>query len=187
MAHGGKGIFGIVKNGHGVHFWQDFWVPEVGALSDHSLMVLTYMDRRLSVKDYSVNGDWNWPLLYTVLPLPICAKLASIRVPSGDMEDYPVWFFAADGNFSIKFACEVLHDIEVPVPAEFNFQSIWKLKTPPQINTFLWKVAHHRLMTNLERNERGIAASDVCPWCNLHPESIMHVLRDCEVTLEMWE
>lgn len=114
-----------------VHFWQDFWVPEVGALSDHSLMVLTYMDRRPSVKDYSVNGDWNWPLLYTVLPLAICAKLASIRVPSGDMEDYPVWFFAADGNFSIKFACEVLHDIAVPVPAEFNFQSIWKLKTPP--------------------------------------------------------
>lgn len=64
---------------------------------------------------------------------------------------------------------------------------MWKLHTPPRINTFLWKVAHHRLMTNSERHLRGIAASDLCPRCNLQSETIMHTLRDCKIVLEMWE
>lgn len=42
-------------------------------------------------------------------------------------------------------------------------------------------------MTNLERNARGISPSDLCSHCHLYPESIVHVLCDCEVTLEMWE
>lgn len=41
-------------------------------------------------------------------------------------------------------------------------------------------------MTNEERKLRGITDSDICPRCNVHPESIMHVLRDCEGTLELW-
>lgn len=42
-------------------------------------------------------------------------------------------------------------------------------------------------MTNLERFDRGITDSNLCPRCNLQPESIMHVLRDCEGTLELWQ
>lgn len=75
-------------------------------------------------------------------------------------------------------------DREAPT---FRFDAIWKLHTPPRINTFLWRVAHHRLMTNSERHLRGIADLNLCPRCHLYPETVMHVLRDCEITLELWE
>lgn len=42
-------------------------------------------------------------------------------------------------------------------------------------------------MTNLERSTRGITNSALCPRCNLYPESILHLLRDCEIILELWE
>lgn len=42
-------------------------------------------------------------------------------------------------------------------------------------------------MTNQERADRGIASSNLCHHCHLYPESILHVLRDCEDTLELWE
>lgn len=42
-------------------------------------------------------------------------------------------------------------------------------------------------MTNLERHERGISTSNLCSQCNDHPESILHLLRDCEGILEIWE
>lgn len=42
-------------------------------------------------------------------------------------------------------------------------------------------------MTNEEHKVRRITASDTCPRCNQQPESILHILRDCEITLELWE
>lgn len=42
-------------------------------------------------------------------------------------------------------------------------------------------------MTNLERFDRGITDSDLCPCCNTYPESILHVLQDCEGTLDIWQ
>lgn len=67
------------------------------------------------------------------------------------------------------------------------FKLIWKLPTPPRINTFIWKVAHGRLMTNSQRLEYRICNSDLCPRCVQQPESILHVLRDCECVLQLWE
>lgn len=46
---------------------------------------------------------------------------------------------------------------------------------PHASTLFLWKVAHHRLMTNYERLNRGLTDSALYPRCNLHPESILHV------------
>lgn len=62
-----------------------------------------------------------------------------------------------------------------------------KLPLPPRVKTFIWRVAHSRLMTNATRKERGISDSDTCPRCLQHPETIMHVLRDCKSSLELWE
>lgn len=69
---------------------------------------------------------------------------------------------------------------------QFPFAHIWKLKTPPRINLFLWRVAHDRLMTNMERERRGISDNGLFPRCQQAPESIMHLLRDCEFAMDLW-
>lgn len=51
---------------------------------------------------------------------------------------------------------------------------------PKWYQAFLWKVSHERLMTNVERMKRHMASTDMCPRCNICPETVMHVLRDCE-------
>lgn len=42
-------------------------------------------------------------------------------------------------------------------------------------------------MTNSERFGKGISSSDLCLQCHLYKEIIMHILRDCKCTLELWE
>lgn len=78
-------------------------------------------------------------------------------------------------------------DLEKPQHGDVPFATIWKIKAPPRVNLFIWKVAHDRLMTNVERTRRGMTGSDLCPRCSQAPETIMHVLRDCEFALTIWE
>lgn len=73
-------------------------------------------------------------------------------------------------------------------PSAFPSKLVWKLPTPPpRINAFLWRIAHNRLMTNATRFERGVSGTAHCLRCHQQDESIMHVLRDCDGAIELWE
>lgn len=42
-------------------------------------------------------------------------------------------------------------------------------------------------MTNVERCHRGFVDSNTCPFCLQQPETVIHVLRDCEAISVIWE
>lgn len=146
-------------------------------LSDHSLGPLSNFDLNRPVAAFAVQGAWDWASLNQSLHENVCNIIASIRAPSPGSEDLPVRLHSADGLFSIKSTYSLLHDGELVHPnSDFPFGLIWKLRTPPSVNTFVWKVAHHRLMNNSERHSRGISGSGLCPRCHTYPESILHLL-----------
>lgn len=165
----------------------DSWVPGGGTLGDHALTPIRLLDWNLFVHNFTVQDDWDWSTLRQLLPADICTRIASIKPPCPGADDFPIWQHSNDGYFSIKSAYLHLFNDLNGDPPHFPFRLIWKLKTPPRVNTFLWHVAHNRLMTNATRFKRGISDSASYPWCQQQDESIMHVLRDCEGTLEMWE
>lgn len=61
-----------------------------------------------------------------------------------------------------------------------------RVQSPNRIKAFLWKLAHGKLLTNIERNRRGMTAYVICSRCNSNPETIMHILRDCEEAQQCW-
>lgn len=71
-------------------------------------------------------------------------------------------------------------------PTRFSFKHVWSWLGPQRNRTFLWQVAHGRLLTNADRVARGISFDDVCPCYKEHPDTIMHVLRDCEDVKNFW-
>lgn len=117
-----KGILWVVKCGHGVRFWLDPWVPEMGILSNHALVDISDNARNYYVSAYSENGGWNWAVLQ--LPSHVCSKIASLQPPEESLDDYPIWRFAADGVFSLRSAFEVLYDDSISETPTFNFTAI---------------------------------------------------------------
>ncbi|XP_019166605.1 PREDICTED: uncharacterized protein LOC109162339 [Ipomoea nil] len=67
------------------------------------------------------------------------------------------------------------------------WKSIWKLKVPRRINSFVWLLKHKTLMTNAERKHHGFIVNGRCTSCYMHEEDILHCLRDCAVAKELWE
>lgn len=106
------------------------------------ILILMSLIGKKSVAAYSNNSDWDWSVLHQ-LPPSVCQVIASIHPPSAGHDDYPFWVHSADWIFSIKSAYGVLaHDLENG-SSDFPFDLIWKIRTPPRVNTFIWKVAHH--------------------------------------------
>ncbi|KAJ1426554.1 Ribonuclease H domain [Sesbania bispinosa] len=78
--------------------------------------------------------------------------------------DYPAWKFAANGEFSIKTVYDYLMETSAGrAPMGVVFKTI------------------------CERLRRGMTNSDLCPGCQVAPENLIHLLRDCEVVAELWE
>nr|POE69125.1 putative ribonuclease h protein [Quercus suber] len=63
---------------------------------------------------------------------------------------------------------------------------IWKLKTLPKIQIFLWKCLHLSLLVKSILALRGISSLGGCENCFDNEESITHVLRDCPIAKYLW-
>ena len=63
--------------------------------------------------------------------------------------------------------------------------AIWNNYAPNKCRLFLWLAHKDRLYTNERRCRRGIATTDMCPFCN-DSESINHLLFSCVQIRPIW-
>lgn len=90
-------------------------------------------------------------------------------------------------SLSSKSAYQVVR--EEVVEAETHdpiFEKVWQWQGPRRYQAHLWKIAHESLLTNSERFRHGMASNDLCPRCQMCPETVMHAIRDCEEVQSFW-
>lgn len=57
---------------------------------------------------------------------------------------------------------------------------------PAKVQYFYWLCIHNVLLTNEMRFKMGLAANPLYQHCSLECEDIMHCLRDCPHSSEVW-
>ncbi|KAF3946154.1 hypothetical protein CMV_027546 [Castanea mollissima] len=68
----------------------------------------------------------------------------------------------------------------------FDGDWIWKASTIPKIKCFVWQCLHKSIPVNTILAARVMEFSPVSHLCREGSESILHVLRDCHVTRNLW-
>lgn len=63
---------------------------------------------------------------------------------------------------------------------------IWKLKTAPKIQHFIWKSIKGALAVRSRLQSRGILSDVTCPSCHCGPETVCHTLFNCPMALQAW-
>lgn len=136
---------------------------------------------------YACDGQWDWPALQNLLPLDVCNRIV-IKPPSHGRADFPCWNSASDGNFTLKSTFSFLQDLDEEVAA-INplFEKVWSWKGSNRYRAMLWKLAHGRLLTNEERFKRHMTNDNLCPRCQGGPETLLHMLRDCDEVQSFWQ
>lgn len=99
--------------------------------------------------------------------------------------DRLIWRKSLSGNLTVKEAyhalCEPLGDTSDEI-----WSLIWKIKVPQRYRVFLWKVANERVMTNEVRARFGMTNCSTCTLCHIDYETLLHVLRNCSFTKNIW-
>ncbi|KAA3461669.1 LINE-1 reverse transcriptase isogeny [Gossypium australe] len=176
-----------VGDGSTIRGWKDTWIPDVGPLFPY---VFTHYRLNLdsTLKDWVLQDDsWNVDMLRIWLSEDMIRHIVSIPPPhSAGGEDRIIWARSGSGSFSVRSAYWALKE-NTWSPKDDIWKLIWKYQGPQRVCLFLWIVAKQRLFTNSERVRRGIGQSSAYPQCGHDNEDIMHVLRDCLTSKEVWK
>lgn len=154
------------------------WLPNCDALNTVSSIPINSRDSKLASRHFiNYNGDWNWSLFDNLLPERIIQKMANFPLPL-ILSD---WGATPDGSFTSKSAYITQMSTQ-PTNSGTNFNIIWKWKGNERVHTFLWKLGHESILTNVERHLRKMTDSKACPLCNDGDETLLHRFRDCHVS-----
>lgn len=62
---------------------------------------------------------------------------------------------------------------------------IWKAKTKPKYRFFSWTLLHNKVLT--ADNLQQWPCNPVCCLCNLSPETVSNLCKDCPFSREVWD
>ncbi|KAA3472034.1 non-LTR retrotransposon transposase [Gossypium australe] len=181
-----QGSTRVMAEGKETDFWDDSWFG-YGRLIDQIQAPIPMSIRHKKVADFWDNGHgWKWNEFAPFLPHKALLQLAPIALNLAPGEkDRLSWRHTPDGKFTFKSAYESLNR-HTDTGADMTWKAVWKLRVPERIRTFLWLVLHGRLMTNERRTRLGLAQTAQCERCSSHSEDMLHLLRDCPHSKNLW-
>ena len=102
-----------------------------------------------------------------------------------EKEDQLSWILSINGEFDSRnaYLLAIGEDLSA---TDFLGKWVWKVKTLPKIQVFLWKCLHNSLPVKSILIHRGIKGLGGCAFCLDNEESILHVLRERPVAQEFW-
>jgi len=104
-------------------------------------------------------------------------------------EDKIIWKAEKNGSYSVRsayriFVTEIADNSHLHVPGKWS--SIWKLKVPPKIRNFVWRVCRGCFPTRARLSSRGIHCPNDCFLCGTNYEDSIHVLLECPGVMQAW-
>ncbi|PKI44726.1 hypothetical protein CRG98_034903 [Punica granatum] len=148
-------------------------------IDDTARVVEPTVQGRMICEFVTEAGTWEYSLMDGYLSHTKLLHIASHRPPARDQgEDSLYWTFEPTGNFSVKTAYCFLAQAGW-AEEDRVWKSIWSWRGPQRVRTFLWLVAHARLLTNEHRARRHLTSSTLCDGCSCGQETTLHAFRDC--------
>lgn len=165
-------------------FWKDIWLEEV-PLHDLALSPIPSQQINKTVAEYWDTG-WKWDLFSELLPAA-CLNKAATTIIYDDLndEDTTGWVGESNGRFTVSSAYTIAANEGSSVEAT-KWNSIWKLKIPNRIKTYIWLVRHDKILTNSNRCRRGMSGNDRCWNCANTAEDADHFRDNSTCPFREW-
>lgn len=95
------------------------------------------------------------------------------------------WLDSAGGVFSIRsvYGLAAGSSDEGRWP---GWSLLWRFMIQQRVKVFGWILAHEKLLTNCSRWRRNMSESFACCRCFGPKEDVMHMVRDCTTSFEVW-
>jgi len=145
----------------------------------------------LKVSDCILPGakEWNVPFLYSIFDPQIVNKIVNTPLYPSVHDDRLVWTKENNGEYFVRSAycmcMQELFDVD-HFKAQVSWALIWKLKMPPKVKNFIWRVCRSTLPTRLRLRDKGVNCERVRALCNLMEEDSLHLFFRCPGSCNIW-
>ncbi|KAE8693912.1 hypothetical protein F3Y22_tig00110788pilonHSYRG00090 [Hibiscus syriacus] len=131
-------------------------------------------------------NHWDVEALSQVLIPAFIPHMLNIRPPKAtDISDSLVWKWDPGHQFTIKSTFTFL--MEDSWSGKNNvWKNICSIIAPQRVRIFIWLAYKEKIMTNYERGRRMLTNDCSCATCGAALESVIHVLRDCPHSRNLW-
>ena len=161
-----------IGNNNHLSFWEDKWL-NLGTIRECIEGLLQKSEPKLRVCDIHISGMWELHKVSFILSLVLSQsiKATPIRTASANKD---LLSLIASSRGDPKSAYLITCGDNA---SEGCFQGawIWKLKTFPKIQMFLWKCYYNSIPVKVVLAQRGIQMPLCCDKCHDKPKTISHV------------
>ena len=122
-----------------------------------------------------------------ILRIPLSRRLSSDKL---------FWLHNREGKYTVKSGYHLAKQLgkEVDSQGECSkevdvnlvWSKLWKLKILNKIKIFRWRACHNILPTRENLFWRRVIDDSTCELCQREMESVLHVLWECAVAVDVW-
>ncbi|XP_010436305.1 PREDICTED: uncharacterized protein LOC104720029 [Camelina sativa] len=189
-----QGLEKRVCNGALMFVWIDPWIEDNRLRAPWRKN--QFFDVGLKIKDLIdlQTGFWDNEILEELFFPQDIIRIKAVK-PVISQEDFHIWKHNKNGDFSVKSAYWMAHQVKSKELIQIaSLQSstlklkklVWKLQTDPKIKVFLWKLLSGAIPVAESLNGRGMTVDENYQVCGEKSESINHFLFLCPLSRQVW-
>jgi hypothetical protein len=98
-------------------------------------------------------------------------------------------WYEKNGKYSVKSAYHYCIEDTLDLShleAQGNWSLIWRIKAPPKIKNFIWRLCQNCIPTRTRLLEKGVNCSGDCVLCDADIEDNMHIFMSCNINKQVW-
>ncbi|KAL5123924.1 Protein kinase and PP2C-like domain-containing protein [Glycine soja] len=191
------GIAWKVGRGDKILFWEDNWLQGDAALvARYPRLYLNSCQQNHRIMDMGAQKDMGWEWNFKWRRHLFDSELDMAARFLCDVDDCHIqrnrmdeWIWKADpsGSYSTKSAYAEMWGEAAADNQVQDFEELWKLKIPPKVAVFAWRLFRDRLPTKSNLTRRNVALDDTsCPFCRRTEEDAAHLFLHCHKILPLW-
>ena len=191
------GIAWKVGRGDKILFWEDNWLQGDAALvARYPKLYHNSSQQNHRIMDMGAQKDMGWEWNFKWRRHLFDSELDMAARFLCDVDDCHIqrnrmdeWIWKADpsGSYSTKSAYAEMWGEAAADNQVQDFEELWKLKIPPKVVVFAWRLFRDRLPTKSNLTRRNVALNDTsCPFCRRTEEDAAHLFLHCHKILPLW-
>lgn len=130
----------------------------------------------------ATSKSWRVDLIQTLFTPPSAKAILNTPLFNVIDKDLRIWAQESSGCYSVRSAYKLLIDRVLDtshLKVAGNWRQLWKLKIPPRVKHFIWRLCRHILPTRSNLAHRHIVTDLDYPFCPGNIETKQHTFIHC--------
>jgi len=178
-----------IEEGDDILVWNNNWIAGNITLilpSDDDFHMSNLWVSHCMLQD---QNRWDIPFLEAIFYQQIVSHIINTPLYPCVKKDMLVWSKETNGDYSVRSAYhfsmqELLDTYAFKIPKKWDM--IWKLKVPPKVKNFMWRLTRNVLPTRTRLRYKRVNCPGNCVLCNSTKENSLHLFFDFPSSCNIW-